>query len=52
MLLLKCPKCGNTMLYQSKGKLDSSKRKACVYCGHSFKASEHIIKHAEPGESI
>jgi hypothetical protein len=44
MILLQCPKCGNRMKYQPKDKFLSSKKKACVYCGHSFKVSEHIIK--------
>lgn len=43
MFLLQCPKCGNRMLYQSKGRILAGKKKACVYCGHSFKVSEHII---------
>ncbi len=44
MLLLKCPKCGHSMKYQSKDNSLAGKKKACVYCGHSFKVSEHIIK--------
>jgi DNA-directed RNA polymerase subunit M/transcription elongation factor TFIIS len=47
MILLKCPKCGNKMKYQSRGDILTGKRKSCVYCGHSFKASEHIIKKLE-----
>ena len=48
MFLLQCPKCGNRMLYQSKDKILSGKKKACVYCGHSFKVSEHIISAKGP----
>ncbi|MBN2111468.1 hypothetical protein JW707_00035 [Candidatus Woesearchaeota archaeon] len=44
MFLLQCPKCGNRMKYSSKDKIISSKKKACVYCGHSFSVSSHIIK--------
>lgn len=45
MFLLKCPKCGNSMKYQSAGSITSisKKRKQCVYCGSSFKVSDHII---------
>jgi hypothetical protein len=33
------------MKYQNKeGMILSDKRKACVYCGRSFKASENVVK--------
>ena len=44
MFLLKCPKCGNKMLYQSKSKILAGKKKQCVYCGSSFGVSDHIIE--------
>jgi predicted RNA-binding Zn-ribbon protein involved in translation (DUF1610 family) len=44
MLLLKCPKCGHSMKYQNKGNILTGKKKQCVYCGHSFKVSGHIIE--------
>jgi hypothetical protein len=42
-LLLKCPKCGNKMLYQARERVLSGKKKTCVYCGSSFSVSGHII---------
>ncbi len=44
MFLLKCPKCGNKMKYQSKGIVLTGKRKRCVYCGKSYKIRDSIIK--------
>ncbi|MFO8015827.1 MAG: hypothetical protein R6U32_01850 [Candidatus Woesearchaeota archaeon] len=44
MFILKCPKCGNEMKYEGRGSLPGSKRKACVYCGASFKVKDNIIK--------
>ncbi len=35
-LILRCPKCGNTMLYAPKDKNLKTKKKRCVYCGHTF----------------
>jgi uncharacterized protein (DUF983 family) len=43
MFKLHCPKCGNSMNYQNYTGL-IGKRKACVYCGKSFKVMENIIK--------
>ncbi|MBS3098359.1 hypothetical protein J4209_06205 [Candidatus Woesearchaeota archaeon] len=44
MFLLKCPKCGNNMKYDSRGAILTGKRKRCVYCGHGYKVKEHIIE--------
>ncbi len=44
MLLLKCPKCGQKMKYSSATGMLTKKRKRCVYCGHSFKVVENILK--------
>ena len=44
MLLLKCPKCGQKMKYESSDSLLIKKRKRCVYCGHSFKVTDSIIR--------
>ncbi|MDD5086483.1 MAG: hypothetical protein PHV16_01895 [Candidatus Nanoarchaeia archaeon] len=45
MLLLKCPKCGQKMKYDAANNRNiNKKRKKCVYCGHSFKAVENIVK--------
>lgn len=44
MFLLKCPKCGNNMKYDSRGVILTKKRKRCVYCGRSFKAGDCIVK--------
>ncbi|MBU3941905.1 MAG: hypothetical protein KKF74_03255 [Nanoarchaeota archaeon] len=44
MLLLKCPKCGQKMKYNSASGMLTKKRKRCVYCGHSFKVTDSIIK--------
>jgi transcription initiation factor IIE alpha subunit len=42
--LLRCPKCGHDMKYHTTTKVLSEKRKRCVYCGHSFKAKDHVMK--------
>jgi len=42
VLTVRCPKCGNRMKYQPKGKLDSKKIKQCVYCGFGIKAAKHL----------
>ena len=44
MFLLKCPKCGNDMKYQTEDIILSKKAKRCVYCGRSFKVKDHILK--------
>jgi hypothetical protein len=44
MLLLRCPKCKNTMKYQQTGKLDNKKVKRCVYCGRSFLVTKQIVE--------
>jgi Zn ribbon nucleic-acid-binding protein len=45
MLLLKCPKCGQKMKYEALNNNNiSKKRKKCVYCGHSFKVVDCIVK--------
>jgi len=41
--LLQCPNCKNKMKYSTSGLL-SDKRKRCVYCGHSFKARDRVVK--------
>ncbi len=43
MFLVKCPKCGHSMKYQSSSQILAGKRKQCVYCGHSIKVSEHVV---------
>ncbi|MBS1267131.1 MAG: hypothetical protein MAG795_01103 [Candidatus Woesearchaeota archaeon] len=45
-LILRCPKCRQTMKYvPSKGsKSIYKKRKRCVYCGRSFSVREHLVK--------
>ncbi len=40
---VKCPYCGNLMLYSSKTRFVKGKRKKCVFCGHSFEVSKHIV---------
>jgi len=47
MLILRCPKCKNKMKYQSSDGYVAKKAKKCVYCGHSFRVSNHIIGKAE-----
>jgi len=47
LLLLRCPKCKNKMKYGGRTFLLGNKRKACVYCGISFKVKENIIEEAE-----
>ena len=44
LLLLQCPKCKHRMKYQSKDIILTGKRKACVYCGRSFKVRENLIE--------
>ncbi len=46
MLLIMCPKCGNTMKCDPKGSQQelAKKKKKCVYCGHSIPVSNHILK--------
>ncbi|MBD3310140.1 hypothetical protein GF351_02890 [Candidatus Woesearchaeota archaeon] len=44
ILLLKCPKCKNNMRYQGRAVYVGDKRKRCVYCGHSFRISERVVK--------
>ena len=44
MLLLRCPKCGQKMKYNSATPILTKKRKRCVYCGHSFKVTDNIVK--------
>ncbi len=41
---LKCPYCGNEMLYSSKTRFIKGKRKRCVYCGKSFEVSSAVVK--------
>lgn len=43
MFKLRCPKCGNYMNYQTIKEI-LGKKKACVYCGKSFKVMENIVK--------
>jgi hypothetical protein len=42
IFLLRCPKCKNTMKYQSKDSILTGKRKACVYCGKSFLVRKNL----------
>jgi uncharacterized Zn-finger protein len=45
MVLLKCPKCKNSMNYQPLDlKINKTKKKRCVYCGKTFIVCENIIK--------
>lgn len=44
MLLLRCPKCKQTMKYQAMSMLLFKKRKKCVYCGFSYKVKDNIVK--------
>jgi len=44
MLLLRCPKCKNSMKYQSRDMILVKKRKQCVYCGKGFSITDHIVK--------
>ena len=44
IFLLKCPKCKHDMKYESRDMYLSGKRKKCVYCGHSFKAKDNIVR--------
>ena len=43
-LLLRCPKCKQTMKYQSRDRILTFKVKRCVYCGRSFKVLANIIR--------
>ncbi|MCB9358496.1 hypothetical protein H6503_01065 [Candidatus Woesearchaeota archaeon] len=44
--LVRCKKCNNSMKYMTSGPNDelSKKTKRCVYCGHTFRVKEGIIK--------
>ena len=44
MFLLRCPKCRNTMKYETRSAILGSRRKTCVYCGRSFIAKDNILK--------
>ncbi len=44
MLLLRCPKCKNTMKYHTTSTVLSEKRKKCVYCPSSFSVRPNLIK--------
>jgi hypothetical protein len=44
MLLLRCPKCRNSMKYQPVAKDFFSRSKRCVYCGRNFKVGDNIVK--------
>ncbi|MBD3313553.1 hypothetical protein GF345_03855 [Candidatus Woesearchaeota archaeon] len=44
MLIVRCPRCKKDMKYQEKTSILCSKRKRCVYCGHSFKIKDNIIQ--------
>lgn len=41
-LILRCPKCRQTMKYQSRGEA-IGKVKKCVYCGRSFTINRERI---------
>jgi len=41
MILVKCPKCGNSMKYQPQA---IPKKKSCVYCGHAIDVRKAIHK--------
>ncbi len=43
MMLLQCPRCKKKMRYEGRTGILGAKRKACVYCGHSFKAKDNIV---------
>ena len=47
ILFLKCPKCENTMKYQSRDTILTNKRKICVYCGKSFLIRENMAINSE-----
>ena len=44
MLLLRCPKCKQTMKYQPKDVILTKKVKRCVYCGRSYRVGKNIVK--------
>ncbi len=44
ILLVKCPKCNNTMKYQPLGNSIHSKIKRCVYCGHSINVEKNWLQ--------
>jgi predicted RNA-binding Zn-ribbon protein involved in translation (DUF1610 family) len=44
MFLLKCPKCGNKMKYQSRDRHIMGKRKRCVYCGFLMNVRKSILR--------
>jgi len=55
MLLVRCPKCNNTMKYQPNPGDTHKKTKTCVYCGRSFRVvpkskSNRIVKILKKGE--
>ncbi len=41
IFLVRCPKCGNQMKYQTNG---LPKSKQCVYCGKNFQVKEHLVR--------
>lgn len=44
MFLLKCPRCGNSMKYQSRDASIIGKRKACVYCNFSMDIRKCVVQ--------
>ncbi|MBI4150786.1 hypothetical protein HY492_01540 [Candidatus Woesearchaeota archaeon] len=44
MLLVRCPKCKNTMKYHTPDNILAGKRKKCVYCPSSFAVRPNLIK--------
>lgn len=47
ILLLKCPKCKNSMKYMPLKQGVIGKSKKCVYCGKSFNVRDNIVKKIE-----
>jgi uncharacterized protein YbaR (Trm112 family) len=47
MLLLKCPKCKNSMKYMPLKQGIIGKSKKCVYCGKNFNVRDNIEKKLE-----
>lgn len=43
MLTVRCPKCHNSMKYESKSDFPASKTKKCVFCNRSFKIGENVV---------
>lgn len=43
MFLLKCPRCGKQMKYDSRGSI-IGKRKTCVYCNFSMDARKSVVQ--------